>query len=143
MPVSTAPLQQGNAEQQLEADRRTDKLGQIGRHGDDLRLHPIGPHRRPRKAIANMLGQVFPGGDAQLGGQQLDQHRHHVGPNHHPQQAVAERGAGLDVGGEVAGIDIADSGDEGGPHQREFDFSGGAPGGGFNHATVQHMLNPY
>jgi manganese transport protein len=35
--------------------RRTDKFRQIGGHGDNFRLHPIEPHRRPGEAVTNKL----------------------------------------------------------------------------------------
>ncbi|MNV56535.1 hypothetical protein D3C71_1488260 [compost metagenome] len=136
------PFQQRNAQQQFEANRCTNKLGQICGHGNDFRLNPIGPNRRARETIANVLCQIFTGGNTEFCGQQLDQHRHDVGPHHHPQQGVAKGSACLDVGSKITGIDIADSRYECGAHQGKFDLPGRATGG-FNHITVQHVLNPY
>ena len=48
-----------------------------------------------RKVRAAQLGQVVAGGDAQLGGQRLDQHGHQVAGDHDPQQGVAELGPAL------------------------------------------------
>ena len=75
-----------------------------------------------------MLSQIFTGGDTELGGHQLYDHRHDIGPDHHPQQLIAIGCARLNVGGEVAWIDIADGGDKGRSQQRELDFSGSASG---------------
>ena len=57
-----------NAEQQIEAERRAEKLGQVGRHRHQLRRRPTCP-RRPGagNAVAADLGQVAAGGDAELG----------------------------------------------------------------------------
>ena len=52
-----------DAEQEVEADRRADHLGEVG--GDDRDLgeepEPIGD--RPRKGVAAGLGEVAAGGD--------------------------------------------------------------------------------
>ena len=40
------PFQQRHPEQQLEAHSCADELGEIRGHGDDLRLHPVGPDCR-------------------------------------------------------------------------------------------------
>ena len=62
--------------------------------------------------VADLLGQVFAGGNAQFGRKHLDQHRHQVSPHHDPQQLVAKAGAGLNVSGEITRIDIANGSDE-------------------------------
>ena len=74
---------------------------------------------RPREVLAAQLGQVPPGGDADLRRQVLDQHRHQVGREDHPQQQVAVLGAAGDVGGEVARVDVGDRGDERRAEQRQ------------------------
>ena len=56
--------------------------------------------------------RFLPGRDAQLGRERLDQHRHQVAGDDDPQQEIAELGAALNVGGEVAGVDVRDRGDE-------------------------------
>ena len=71
------------------------------------------------KCVAAVLGQVLPGGDAELGREGLDQHGHQVAGHDHPQQRVAELGAALDVGGEVARVHVGDAGDEGRPQERQ------------------------
>ena len=69
----------------------------------------------------------------------LNQHRHQVSPYHHPQQLVAKAGAGLDVGGEVTRIDIADGSNERRPHQGELNLARCATAAILN-ATVCHFL---
>ncbi|MNQ36828.1 hypothetical protein D3C85_503540 [compost metagenome] len=71
-----------------------------------------------------MLRQVLAGDYAELGGEGLHHHGHQVGPDHHPQQLITKGGAGLDVGGEVARIYVADGGDEGGAKQGQLEFAG-------------------
>ncbi len=67
---------------------------------------------RLRVVVAAQLRQVPVGDDPELGGEVLDQHRHQVRGEHDPEQQVAELRAALDVGGEVAGVDVGDRGDE-------------------------------
>ena len=57
-------LEQRDAEQQVQRDRRADELGQVGRHGDQLGLDPQPPGDRPREVDATQLGQVVAGRDA-------------------------------------------------------------------------------
>ena len=66
----------------------------------------------PRVVLAEVLGQVAVGDDAELRREVLDHHRHQVRGEHDPQQQVAELGAARDVGGEVARVDVGDSRDE-------------------------------
>ena len=80
------------------------------------------PHRpddRPREALAADARPGSARGDAELGGERLDEHRHQVAGDDHPQQRVAELRAALDVGGEVAGVHVGDAGDEGRPEERQ------------------------
>jgi len=44
----------------------------------------------------------------------LHQDGHGIGPEQDPEEFVAEAGATVDVGGEVAGVDVGDTGDKGG-----------------------------
>ncbi len=84
--------------------------------------------------IAAQFREVLAGDDAELGGKALEQHGDHVGEKHDPEQPVAVFGAGLDVGGEVAGVHIGDRGDDrrAGKGQRRADA---APAGqGFTRA---------
>ncbi|SUI78653.1 Uncharacterised protein [Serratia quinivorans] len=124
MPVRIAPSSKVTPNSSFETYSRADKFGQICGHGNNFCLNPISPHRRTRETIANMLRQVFTRGNAQFGGQQLDQHRHHIGPHHHPQQGITKRGTGLDIGSEITGVNVADSRDKCGAHQGKFDLPG-------------------
>ncbi len=119
----TGSLQQGHAKQQLEADGGADKFGEIGGHGDDLGLHPVGPDRRFRQSVADMLSQILAGDDAEFGREGLHHHGHQVGPHHHPEQLVTKGRAGLNIGGEVARIYVANGSDKGGPEQGQFEFA--------------------
>ena len=65
-----------------------------------------------RERVAAGLGEVQPAGDAELGGERLDEHRHEAGGDDDPDQEVAELRAGGDVRREVAGVDVGDGGDE-------------------------------
>ncbi len=74
--------------------------------------------QRPRvvgreKCLRQFCGRVRPVTMPELGREVLDEHRHGVRPQQHPEQPVAELRAAQDVGGEVAGIDVGDRGDEG------------------------------
>ena len=84
-------------------------------------------HRRPDHGLGEMvaahLGQVAPRDDAELGRQRLKQHGGDIGHQHHPQQRIAVFRAGLDVGGEIAGVHIGDRGD----HRRAGEQERAAP----------------
>jgi len=62
--------------------------------------------------IAAHLREILAGYDAELGRKRLEQHRDQIGDQNHPEQGVAVFGAGLNVGGEIARIDIGDRGDD-------------------------------
>ena len=89
-PVMQPGRQQRHPEQQVQADRRAEELGDVGRHRHHLGLQPHAPRDRPGVVRAHVLRQVAVGDDAQLGREVLDQHRHQVRREHHPQQQVAE-----------------------------------------------------
>ena len=108
-----------NSEQQVQAERCAQELGDVGRHRHHLGLDPEADAHPPREALAAQLGQVPIGHDPELGRQILDQHRHQVGQHHDPQQRVAEFGAALDVRREVARIDVRDRGHERRTEHRE------------------------
>ena len=108
-----------DAEEQVEADRGADELGDVGRHRDRLGLQPEQARRAPAEALAAQLGQVPAGRDAELGAHRLDQHRHQVRGEDDPQQQVAVLRAAGDVGREVAGIDVGDRRDEGRAEERQ------------------------
>ena len=102
-----------DAEEEVEAERGADHLGDVGSHRDDLGLQPEPDRGAAREALAAELGEVLAGRDAELGRLGLDHHRDQVGREDDPEQQVAELGAAGDVGGEVAGVDVGDGGDEG------------------------------
>ena len=52
--------QQGDAEQQIEPDRRAEEFGQIGGHCHELHEHPHQEHQRARKVVAALFGQILP-----------------------------------------------------------------------------------
>ena len=109
--------EEGDAEEEVEAERGADELCEVGRHGDRLGLNPETERDRTWKAVAAHLRQVLPRRDAQLGAHRLDQHRHQVRGDDHPEQQVAELGAAGHVRREVAGVDVGDAGDEGRPEE--------------------------
>ena len=106
-----AGVEQG-AEEQVEADGRAEEFGEIGGDCGDFGGDPEAEGRGPGEILAAVLGQGEAGDDAQLGGEILDEHGHGVGPEQHPEQAIAKLRAAQDIGGEVAGIDVGDGGDE-------------------------------
>ena len=101
-----------HVKEQVEPERGAEELGDVGRHRDELRLHPHHPGQPARVVRAEALGQVAVGDDPELGREVLDQHRHQVRGEDDPEQQVAEAGAALDVGREVARVDVGDRGDE-------------------------------
>ena len=111
--------EEADARQQVDADRRTEELGEVGGHRDQLSLHPQPEHDAPRELVAAHLREVPAGRDAELRRQRLDQHREQVREHDHPDQPVAELRAGRDVGREVAGIDVRDGRDERRPEERQ------------------------
>ena len=113
------PDRQAQAEQQRQADRGAQRFGKVGRHRGDLADDPHGQHQRAREMRAAEFRQAVIGDDADLGGQRLEQHRQNVGEHDDPQQQIAELRAALDVGREIARIDIGDRGDDRRPRERQ------------------------
>ena len=68
--------EQRHVEEQVQPDRRPDELGQVGRHRDQLCLHPKANGHSRRKMRTAKLRQIESGSDADLGGQVLHQHGH-------------------------------------------------------------------
>ena len=64
-------------------------------------------------------GEALAGDDPDLGGQRLEQHGDQVRQRDDPKQAVAIARASLDVGREIAGVDIGDRGNHRGPDERQ------------------------
>ena len=99
---------QRDAEQKVERDGGADDLGEVaGDHGE-FAGHPQGVGDGLGIIGAAGLGEVAAGGDAEAGGQRLQEDRHQVGQHDDEKQRVAELGAASEVGGPVAGIHIAD-----------------------------------
>ena len=143
-----AGREERDPEEQVEAERGADDLGDVARHRDHLGLDPEPDRGPPREALAAELGEVLAGRDPELRRLGLDQHRDQVGRQHHPEQQVAELGAAGDVGREVAGVDVGDGGDEGraekGPDPAQpLGLAGERPAGGRGDGrlTRQHVLD--
>ena len=100
------------AEEEIEADGRSEEFGEIGGDSGDLGGDPEADGGELGEVLAAVLRQGETGDDAQLGGEVLDEHRHGVRPEQDPEQAIAKLRAAEDVGGEVAGVDVGDRGDE-------------------------------
>jgi hypothetical protein len=110
--------EEGHPEEQVQAERGADHLGEVGRHRDRLRLHPEAERDRAREVVAAGFGEVLARRDPELGRERLDEHGHEVGRQHDPEEQVAVLGPAGDIGREVPGIDVRDSGDEGRPEER-------------------------
>ena len=106
-----------DVEEELEADRGADELGDVGRHRDDLRLDPEPRCSCAREPVAADLGQVLAGRDAELRAHRLDEHRHEVRREDDPEQEVAELRPGRHVRREVPRVDVGDGCDEGGAEE--------------------------
>ena len=109
---------QRQVEQQMQRNRSTDDLGEIGCHGDQFGLQPVGDAGRRAGVVGDGLGQRATGDEAELGRQVLHQSGHHVGQHDDPDQQEAVLGAGADVGGDVARVDVGDRGDECRPEEQ-------------------------
>ena len=106
------------AEEEIEADSSAEEFGEVGGDGRDFGGDPEADGGGAREIFAAVLRECEAGDDAQLGGEVLDEHRHGIGPEQDPEQAIAELRAAEDVGGEVAGVDVGDRGDESGAEVR-------------------------
>ena len=65
-PGQHSPLQQRHAEDQFKSNRSPNEFGKVGCHGDNFSLDPVQPNRRTRVVVADLLGQVFARGNAEL-----------------------------------------------------------------------------
>jgi hypothetical protein len=104
--------QQRTIQEQRQPDRGAEKFGQIRRHRRDFADDPQQPDERAGIDLAAELGQIAAGDDAKLGRERLKQHRDDIGREHHPQQRIAVARARLNVGREIAWIDIGDRDDQ-------------------------------
>ncbi len=105
------------SEQQVEAQCPADDLGQIGGDGDHEGLEAVAPGQGlpvavSGEAVAHRLRQGTAGDQAEFGRLVLDHHRHQRGDRQNPHQGVAVPGARAQVGRDVAGIDVGDTGHE-------------------------------
>ena len=107
--VISTPASSGQAEQELQADRRAEYLGQVAGGDGDFAQDP----ERCRDGAAEHrpagLGEVHPGDDPEPGAQALQQDRHQVRHHEHPQEGVAQLGSRRDVGRPVPGVHVADA----------------------------------
>jgi len=69
--------------------------------------------------IAAGLRQIAAGGDAEFGGEMLQQDRHEIGNHDDRQQRVTKLRAAREVGGPVAGVHVADGDEITGAGKRE------------------------
>ena len=102
---------EGDAEEEVEADRGADHLGEVGRDDGELGEHPEGEGDRPRIGVAAGLGEVAAGGDGEPRAKRLQDDRHEAGDERGEEQRVAEARAAGERGRPVAGVHVAD-GDE-------------------------------
>ena len=70
-------------------------------------------------AFAAGLGEVSSGGDAELERQSLEQDGEQVRQHDDEEQGVAVARAGLQIGGPVAGVHVADGDEKAGPEKAE------------------------
>jgi hypothetical protein len=76
--------------------------------------------------VAAGLGEIASGGDAEFGGEALEEHGHEVAEEHDAEEGVTEFRTPADVGGPVAGIHVT-HGDEIARSGKREDFA--KPGG--------------
>ena len=119
-PVSKPGDEQRHAEQQVEPDRRAEELGDVGRHRHHLGLHPQADQCTQRgKRSRHTSGRLRPVAMPSLADRYWTSIAIRLASEHHPQQRVAELRAALDVGGEVARVDVGDRGHERRPEHRQ------------------------
>ena len=99
-------------EEEIQGDRTTDDLGQVGHDDDDLRLRPQQDPTDAGEAPRAVLREAHPGDHAQLGREVLDHHRRAAREDDHPDEGVAVLGPGADVDPEVARVDVGDRGEQ-------------------------------
>ncbi len=109
-----APSQSGQAEEQVEPERRAQVLGDVGGDAGQDDGHAGDPDDRPRQMGTHVRRQGPPRDDAQLGRQVLQEDEHERAERDDPEQVVAELGATGDVRRPVARIDETDGDDEAG-----------------------------
>ena len=107
------------AEEEAERHRRAEHLLQVGAHHRDLHVEVEGPRHPHRVRLAHGLGEVAPGDDA-VPRRELLQHQRHDGrPEHHPRLRERRVRAELQVGLEVARVDVRERHEEAGAERGE------------------------
>ena len=96
-----------HAEQKLQADRRADDLGEIGRGDGGLGHEPQRDRGGFRKTRAAGLREVEAGGEPQPRAERLQYDGHQTGEHGREQQRAAVARAGGERGRPIAGVHIA------------------------------------
>ena len=110
------PASSGRPNSSLQRDRGADHFREVAGGDGDFAEDPERECEvRRRVMIAAGLREVAAGGDAELGGERLEQDRHEVGDQNDAEQRVAELRAAAEVGGPVAGVHVADGDEVAGP----------------------------
>src|SRR5215211_1793892 len=109
--------EQRNAEKEVEGQRGTYELRQVGGHRYDLGLDPEQQRNRPRETRPAHLGEVLARGYPKLGRHRLDEHRHEVRRQDHPKEHIPVARPSRDIGGEVAWVNVGNRSDEGRPQE--------------------------
>ncbi len=110
---------QRQVEQQVQRDGGADHFREVARGDGDFAQQPQEDGDRPRVAVAAGLREVAAAGDAEPGGERLQQDRHQVGNHDHAEQRVAVARAAGEVSCPVAGIHVADGDQVAGPGKGE------------------------
>ena len=100
-----------NAEDQVEADRGADHLGEVGGDDRDFGEDQSGQATARGKASRQAWARSRPVATARRAHSELQHDRHDVGEQRDEEQRVAELGAAGERGRPVAGVHVAD-GDE-------------------------------
>ena len=101
-----------DVEEQVECDGAADDFGDVGRDRHHLGLEPEGAAVVLTQALTQHFGQGSAGDETEFRGQILHEDGHRVGEYEYPDEEVAVLGAGGEVGGDVARIDVRDCRDE-------------------------------
>jgi len=107
------------AEEEIEAEGGTEEFGEVGGEGGEFGGNPQADNGGTGEMVATILRECTPGDDAEFGREELHEDGHEVGPEQDPEQVIAEAGASVNIGGEVAGVNIGDAGYEGGAEEIE------------------------
>ena len=97
-----------HVKEEVERDGGADDFGEVARRDGDLAEHPEDDRDRTRVAVAARLRQVASAGDAEAGGERLQQDRHQVRQHDHAEERVAVARATGQVGCPIPGVHVAD-----------------------------------